>query len=354
MGRGDRSERHLQVAVTRPGGPVAAAISRALTARGAISGAGTVTVHAITDHLASPTLGEQLDGIHHVVHVVSPTMLDHDLAEAADARRDRLVREVRTLVLACAATRVHSLVVVTGAQVYGARPTNPVPLPKDSPLQAEIGPGLIGDLVAVEQAVADARPLYPALDITVVRPAAIVGDGVDTTFTRHFAAPRLLRLGDSDPAWQFVHVEDLATAVCRILDHRLGPVVTVGAPGWLRQAKVEQLTGMSSVQMGVSTAHTVVSRLQRFGRLKAPVTDLDYIAHPWVVSADELHAAGWQPAYDNEMCLQVLLHDVRERTAASVLRIDAKEGAAALGAASAALAVGATAAIMRRRRGRRG
>lgn len=50
------------------------------------------------------------------------------------------------------------------------------------------------------------------------------------------------------------------------------------------------------------------------------------------------------------MRLRVLLQDARERVVASVLRIDIKESAAPLAAASATLAVDATAVIMWRRR----
>ena len=306
----------------------------------------------MTEHLESPLLGEHLRGCDAVVHVVAPTDLPVDQAEDAARRRDRLVTEVRTLMLACAAVGASRLVVVTGAQVYGARADNPLPLPEDAPLRAEPDAGTVGDLLAVEQAIFSARASYPALEVTVVRPAMLVG-GVDTVLTRHFEAPRLLRIGGCEPAWQFCHVEDLASAVGRVLDEQLGPVVTVGAEGWLSQAELERASGMRSVELGTTAARAIASRLHRIGVLKSPVGDLDYVAHPWVIGSETLRAAGWAPAYDNETCVAVLLADVRLRRGDGVHRFDTREGAA-LGAASAAVAVGATAAIMRRRRRRSG
>ena len=52
---------------------------------------------------------------------------------------------------------------------------------------------------------------FPPL-VTVLRPAALVGQGVDTMITRHFEAPRLLTVRGAVREWQFVHIEDLASA----------------------------------------------------------------------------------------------------------------------------------------------
>ena len=326
--------------MTRPSGPIAAAVQARWTDRG-----GQVT--QLEDNLTSPLIGPGLRGVSALVHVVTPTDLPRDQAEDPIERRDRMVREARTLVLACAASAVRQLVVVTAAQVYGALPDNPVPLPADSPLRARGDAGLIADLVAVEEALAEAAPAYPGLRIAVLRPASVVG-GVDTVTTRHFAAPRLLRVAGARPTWQFCHIDDLATAVEVTLDRRLSGPLPVASPGYLTQEEVEQRSGMRAVEVGASTAGAIAGRLHRLGTLKSPESDLDFVMHPLVVDTATLHAAGWTPAYDNDLCLAVLLEDVAAQTRGAP-RFGARD-AAALGAASAAVAVGATAAIMRRRR----
>ena len=61
---------------------------------------------------------------------------------------------------------------------------------------------------------ASARPqANPGMAVTVVRPAALVGEGVDTVVTRHFEAPRLLAVKGCAPRWQFCHVDDLVSAL---------------------------------------------------------------------------------------------------------------------------------------------
>ncbi|MDQ2853063.1 MAG: NAD-dependent epimerase/dehydratase family protein [Actinomycetota bacterium] len=328
------------IAVTRPGGPIAGAVAGRWVGRGG-------QVVALQGDLASPLVGAELGGVDALVHVVTPTDLSRDQAEDPSARRDRLVREVRTLLLACAANAVSQLVVVTAAQIYGAAVDNPTPMPANSPLRARGHDGLIADLVAVEQALAEVGPAYPAVRIAVLRPASVVG-GVDTVTTRHFTAPRLLRVAGGAPTWQFCHVEDLAAAVEVTIDVGLAGPLPVGAPGYLTQAEIEERSGMRPVEVGASTAGAIASRLHRLGTLKSPESDLDFVTHPLVVDSAALLAAGWEPTYDNALCLAVLLEDAAGHRRATP-RFGARD-AAALGAASAAVAVGATAAIMRRRR----
>jgi nucleoside-diphosphate-sugar epimerase len=271
-----------------------------------------------------------------------------DLMMTARTRRDRATRQIQTVLISAAAAGVARLVVVTSAMAYGASPANPLPLPEGAPLAAIPDEGLVGDLLAVEQALRAAADVHHGLAITVVRPAALVGPGIDTVISRHFEAPRLLTVKGGSPAWQFCHVEDLATALVTTVELGLGPVLTVGSKGWMTQAGVEVVSGMHQVELSESMALGIGQRLHRVGILPFPSSDLAYAMFPWAVSSATLAAAGWQPVYDNMMCLSALVDNIRGHHAMAARRIDRKD--AALGAASAAVALVGTAAIMRRRR----
>ena len=350
----------ITVAVTDAATPVGDAIVRALLARSAAGGSvGTVVglgserggvdgVHWRLVDLASPDLARSLRGVDALIHVAAGTDLAVDLAKRARTRREEATRQIQTVVISAAAAGVARLVVVTSAMMYGASPTNPVPLPEDAPLAADPDEGLVGDLLAVEQVLRAAGEVHPGLEITVVRPAALVGPGVDTVITRHFEAPRLLTVQGGSPAWQFCHVEDLATALVTTVELGLGPVVTVGSEGWMTQAEVEAVSGMHPVELSESMALGIGQRLHRVGILPFPPSDLAYAVYPWVVSSATLTAAGWKPAYDNMTCLSALIDSIRGHHAMAARRLDRKD--AALGAASAAVALVGTAAIMRRRR----
>lgn len=357
----------LDVAVVGAAGPAGQAILRALVAAAAAGrsgepgGARIGAVLAIDSEPVSvagtqsrqvdpadPALAQALRGIDTAVYVAARTDLAQELAEGRPRRRQRNLRRAQTVITAAAAAGVGHLVVVTSAKVYGARPDNPVPLEDDAPLRAVADAGIVGDLMDVEQLVAVARDVHPGLRLTVVRPAALVGGDVDTVITRHFEAPRLLMVRGSEPAWQFCHVDDLGSAVAVVVAHQLGPAVTVGCEGHLTQQEVERLTGMRRVELSLAVAQGTADRLHRVGVLPTPASDLAFVVYPWAVSSGTLRAHGWEPAYDNATCLGVLLETIRGSYAVAARRLDRKD--AALGAASAAVAMVGTAAIMRRRR----
>ena len=357
----------VDVAVVGAAGPAGQAILRALVAASAGARSGTPGGARIGAVLAidtepvrvagtrsrqvdpaDPALAQALRGIDTAVYVAARTDLARELAEGRPRRRQRNLRRAQTVITAAAAAGVGHLVVVTSAKVYGARPDNPVPLEDDAPLRAVADAGIVGDLMDVEQLVAVARDVHPGLRLTVVRPAALVGGDVDTVITRHFEAPRLLMVRGSEPAWQFCHVDDLGSAVAVVVAHHLGPAVTVGCEGYLTQQEVERLTGMRRVELSLAVAQGTADRLHRVGVLPTPASDLAFVVYPWAVSSGTLRAHGWEPAYDNATCLGVLLETIRGSYAVAARRLDRKD--AALGAASAAVAMVGTAAIMRRRR----
>jgi nucleoside-diphosphate-sugar epimerase len=336
------------LARTPAGGSGPAEVARVLaldTVRGPAEGA-TWRVGPLDD----PSLVQRLRGADVVVHLAAPTDLAAALAEPAAQRRERVVRTAQATATAAAAVGAHRLVSVTSAMVLGAAPDNAVPLPDDAPVQAVPDAGVIGDLLEVEQVLARVPRTHPGLAVTVLRPATLVGPGVDTVVSRHFEAPRLLVVHDVRTVWQFCHVDDLAEAVVTAVTAGLDGPLTVAAHGVLEQADVEQLSGMRRVELPAALAFGTAERLHRVGVLPAPATDLAFVVHPWAVSAERLRGCGWREVYDNETCLGVLLEQVRGHHAVASRRLDRKD--AALGAAGAAVALVGTAAIVRRRRRR--
>lgn len=351
------------LALTHPASPAGAVIARSL-ADGLVTEGRTViglgervgsgaSVQFRPGDLTSPGVVEALRDVDVLVHVAAVSDQESALAEGAQQRRARVLREAQTLVTAAAAAGVRRVVVVTSAIVYGAHADNPVPLPEDAPLRPNTGEGAVGDLMAVEEVVRAAERVHPGLRVSTVRPAALVGPDVDTVITRHFEAPRLLVVRGGTPAWQFCHVEDLAQAVLRVVQDDLDGTVTVAATGSLTQAEVEEISGLRHIELAHTAAHGLAGRLHRLGLLPGAAAELEYVTHPWVVPSTRLLEAGWAPAYDNATALSVLLDGVRGKHALVGRRFGSKEAAiGAAGAASAAVAVAATATLVRRHRRR--
>jgi nucleoside-diphosphate-sugar epimerase len=295
-----------------------------------------------------------LAGADVVVHLAASTDLAADLLLTYGERRSRVVRAVQEAATAAAAVGAGRLVVVTSAMVFGARPDNGVPLPDGAPLRALPDEGVVGDLLEVERIVARLPRVHPGLRTTVVRPAALVGPGVDTVVTRHFEAPRLLSLRGSEMRWQFCHVDDLGEAVAVVLEHELDGALSAGSSGWLTTAEVEQRSGLRRVELSSELAYGTAERLHRARVLPMPAADLALVVHPWVVDSRRLLAAGWRPRRDTADCLAELVEQVGQvggRHFDTGRRVGRRD--AALGAAGAAVAIVGTAALLRQARARR-
>jgi nucleoside-diphosphate-sugar epimerase len=299
-----------------------------------------------------PLLARRLAGVDALVHLA----VDWSLETPPEQRAELNVVGTQTAVTAAAAAGVSRVVVVTSAAVYGALPDNPVPVPEDAPLRA-VPDGIVADLLEIERVADDARRVHPGLDVVVVRPAPLVGPGVDTLVTRHFAAPRLLCIKDTSPAWQFCHVDDLASALEIAALGRVSGAVTCGSDGYLTQQRVEDVSGMKRVEVPASFALATAERLHRVGVTPAPASELAYVMHPLVVPSARLRAAGWQPVHDNEDNLRAVLDAVSGDRAIAGRRIGTRDaavaGASAAGATVAVLGAAAFVRAARRARGGR-
>jgi nucleoside-diphosphate-sugar epimerase len=295
-----------------------------------------------------PTLAARLDGVDVVVHTDVDTSLDRDPRQ----RRAFNLRGAQTVLTVAAAERISRVVLLSSAMVYGARPDNPVPLPEDAPLLAAADGSLAGDLLEVEQLARRSRRVNPSTEVTVVRPAALVGGAIDTLLTRHFEAPRLLAVRGCEPRWQFCHIADLASALELAARGLVSGDLAVACDGWLSRAEVEEISGLKSIELPAKLTFGTAQRLHRLGVTPAPAAELHYEVYPWVVDCAMLRAAGWAPEHDNASVLRALLAAREGHHAVAGRRIARKEAAitAAAGAAAGTAAAIGAAAIVRHAR----
>lgn len=268
------------------------------------------------------------------------------LATTHDVRRDRLERralnvEGTAAVLgAAAAAGVRRVVLVTSADVYGALPGNPVPLPDDAPVRAPAGEDLLGDHVEMERLAAAAD-----LGVAVLRPATLVGLGpaYDGSLLRQLSAPRLLAARGHEPLWQLCHGDDLVGALEMVAVGELSGPLPVGCEGYLAQSTVERMTGKRRVELPAEVALGTAERLHRLGVMASSPRELDHLLGPVVVASGRLREAGWAPTWTNERALAAHLAD----------RAGAGGRGTAYTAAGATVALLGTAALVRQARRRR-
>jgi nucleoside-diphosphate-sugar epimerase len=285
-----------------------------------------------------PALRERLAGVDVVVHLAT----SYDVHGSPDERRALNVRGTAALLDAAAAARVGRVVLVTSADVYGAVPGNPVPLPDTAPTRAEPGLDLLGDHVEMERLAAAS-----GLAVALVRPATLVGGRLgpayDGALLRQLAAPRLLAARGTEPLWQLCHSEDLVRAIELVVTAGLTGPLPVGCAGFLPQTQVERLAGKRRVELPASVAFGTAERLHRLGVSAASPRELDHLLAPVVVASERLRAAGWTAQWTNEAALAAHLAD----------RTGTGGRSGAYTAAGATVALLGTAALVRQARRRR-
>src|SRR5262249_56223287 len=125
-------------------------------------------VGGVTGRLAAardPALAGRWPGGHVPVHTAAALG-----APDSRARRAFNVRAAQTVLTAAAAGRVASVILVTSAMVYGARPDNPVPLAETAPLGADTDGGVAGDLLEIEHLAERSPPTHPGVTAPVAPP----------------------------------------------------------------------------------------------------------------------------------------------------------------------------------------
>ncbi|HEX3908397.1 MAG TPA: NAD-dependent epimerase/dehydratase family protein [Mycobacteriales bacterium] len=351
-----RHQRRARIAVTGAASPLGLATLTTLLARDpaprvigldtrkpAVAG---VTWRAV--EVEQPEIVAELAGVDAVIHLAMDRVPSTDMA----GRRAVNVRGTELLLAAAGEAAVSRVVMVTSAMVYGAARDNPIPLSEDGPLHAEPGAGLVGDWLGVERAVAhhgaDGRPP----EVTVVRPASLVGPDTHGMLPGLFEAVRILALRDARCLWQFCHVDDLVAALVAAALGQVSGVVTVGCDGYLERADVERLSGLRSVVVPHSVARVTAERLHRIGAIASPASELEYLMHPWIVGSQQLRATGWTPRWTNERALLDHLERLGDRAGRGLLVLDRKDATRAATGATIAL-VGSLALARAARAGRR-
>lgn len=219
---------------------------------------------------------------------------------AAAAANHLSLRRVLDAAAKCA---VPAVVLVSSATVYGAWPDNQVPLSEDSRLRPNPEFAFAVSKAEAERALAEWADAHPAVAVAVLRPAATVGiDG--RPLYQALGATRAPRLADEGRPVQYLHVDDLASAVVLALTQRLDGVFNVAPDTGIPEERARALAGgVARLPLPDRLGAPLAALGWRLWRRGVPVEARAYAVHPWVVAPDRLKAAGWEPAYTSEEAL---------------------------------------------------
>lgn len=265
---------------------------------------------------------------------------DHDgLARrrsSATVEGEALMDEVRRV----GAQRV---VMLSSSLVYGPHPNSRIPLTEDEVVRPEASFVFARQLAAVEHVLDRWRRGSPERSVAVLRPTVTMGLGASSSLARALAAGSGRRLGDEEPSAQFLHIDDLASAVEAVVVSECDGVVNVAPDGWIPGDRVRALLGRRwSIPVPQWVREQLWALQWRFQRGPIPPGLGPYTSASWVVANDRLKGLGWSPTVTNE---QTFVEGTEDPWWASITPKRRQELALVGVAAAIALAVGGVVVI---------
>lgn len=208
----------------------------------------------------------------------------------------RLSLELTDRVLeAASATGVDHFVAVSSATVYGAWADNAVPLPESAPPRPNPGSDYALAKNELEARVVEWQQQHPGTTETRLRPALCVGAGKDSWLARQLGGLRVLRLRGASRPLQFLHVDDLVSALVLVVNQRVEGVLNVAPDAWI-SADVARSLVSGPVRLPLPS-------LVAPWLLGLPRSYLPYLTEPWIVANDRLKQLSWTPQHSNEEAL---------------------------------------------------
>ncbi|MGC8512572.1 MAG: NAD-dependent epimerase/dehydratase family protein [Acidimicrobiales bacterium] len=194
---------------------------------------------------------------------------------------------------------VAAFVHVSSATVYGAWSDNDVPLSEQSRILPNPELPFAVAKAEAERVIAEWSDANGAVSVAVLRPAVTVGSAdrrlygaLDATGVPGFAPEGRLV--------QYLHVDDLATAVEFAWEQGLDGVFNVAPDAGIAEEEARRLAGgLAALDVPGRLGALLAALGWKVWRKGVPPEALAYATYPWVVSPDRLVGAGWRPAYSS-------------------------------------------------------
>lgn len=240
---------------------------------------------------------EGLDVLVHMAFLLEPLPDDEVMARVN-------IEGTRRVLDAAAATGVGKVIHVSSAFAYGAWPDNPTPLTEDAPLRPNHAFAFAVHKAETERLLMEWHDEHPGVTTVVLRPPLVLGGGTPASIRALVRGRVPVRVRDASPDVQYLHVDDLASALAFGVFEDLEGVYNVAPDGWLSHEDAVALAGWAPrVAVSADVAERTCRRLWQAGVGDVPPGMIPLLAHSCVIANDRLVAAGWRPDHTNEEAL---------------------------------------------------
>ncbi len=192
-----------------------------------------------------PGIRESMRGSDAVLHMAF--VLD----EIRDKDRiyDININGSRNVFHACVEAGVPWLIQLSSMAAFGPHADNPVPLTEEDYPRGHPDCYYCYCKAELEHYLRWFSDVHPELDVTVLRPAVIVGERIDNTMARLFSRKMAFRLKGHDAHGQYIHEDDVAGAIQLVLAKRALGVYHVTGEDTIATSEMFELAGMRAPRL---------------------------------------------------------------------------------------------------------
>ncbi len=237
---------------------------------------------------------------HVVVHLASA--FDGILEADESARID--LETTRRLLAAAEEAGIRRIVLLSSAMVYGAWPTNPLPITEQAPLRPNPEFAFATAKAEEERLVGEWGDLHDEHEVVVLRPTVAGADGEVSWVSQAMRSAGAVSVEGEAPPVQYLHLDDLRDAVVLAVEGPLRGAYNVAPDGWIDAETARALEG-SPPRLRVSErlAGSFASFRWRYRLAQTPPGVVAYTMYPWVVANGRLAAAGFTPRFTTEQAI---------------------------------------------------
>jgi UDP-glucose 4-epimerase len=262
----------------------------------------TFIQHDVRQSFGDIFTSHQIDTAIHLAFVVVPTH---------DEKRNRSINieGSKNFIAACAAFNVKQAFYQGSHTEYGAFKDNPSLFTEGSPLRPNKDYPYPTEKTEVDLLFQQFAKDHPDICVTIGRTVAVTGPCGDACGLTALFLPVMVTIMGKDPLWQFIHEEDWAELVTRLLKGKKDGVFNLAARGGLTYKQMIQRLGKPSLSLPSRVVYGAIKlswalRLQQ----RSQAGGLHLLEYPINISNEKvIKATGYTPRYSGEEAFEGFL-----------------------------------------------
>ena len=214
-----------------------------------------------------------------------------NLRESAGKRFDLNVVGSQKIMTMCVQHGVKELVVLSTFHIYGAHPSNHIPISEDEPLRAGLDFPQLADAIQLDSMATSWVFRHREVRTVVLRPTNLIGPTLQNTMSKFLRLARVPSIMGFDPMMQFVHESDMADAIVAAATSDRSGVYNVGGPAVLPWTSALQLAGARTYPIPSPVGALAMKLFTGF-----PQYLLNFFKYPCVISDAAFRSTfAWSP-----------------------------------------------------------